>query len=154
MGKIWYVVVPNVAKRPRNISNPDGLSSPLKYLLAIKTNPSSLILAYPKMVRSSNCHFYNWRYLYLWLSSHPHTHSLSRSLCCLTHSPPLSVSYKYDDCACFFIFNILTINYTIIQKFVTLVGKLGCLIVRHVLKTDILLPSANVCLLFHTVAAF
>jgi hypothetical protein len=59
MGKIQYVVVPNVAMRPRNISNPDGLSLPLKYLLAIKTNLSIVILAYPKMVCSSNGHFYN-----------------------------------------------------------------------------------------------
>ncbi len=80
MGKIQYVIVPNVAKRPRNISNPDGLSLPLKYLLAIKTNLSILILAYPKMVCSSNGHFYNWHYPYLWLSTHPHTHTLSLSL--------------------------------------------------------------------------
>jgi hypothetical protein len=32
----------------KNISNPDAISLSLKYLLAIKTNPSSLILAYPK----------------------------------------------------------------------------------------------------------
>jgi len=31
-------------------------SLPLKYLLAIKVNPSKLILAYPKMVCSSNGH--------------------------------------------------------------------------------------------------
>ncbi len=59
MGKIQYVVVPNVAHRPRNILNPDGLSLPLKYLLAIKTNPSILILAYPKIFCSSNGRFYN-----------------------------------------------------------------------------------------------
>jgi hypothetical protein len=33
---------------PENISNPDVLCLSLKYLLAIKTNPSILILAYPK----------------------------------------------------------------------------------------------------------
>jgi hypothetical protein len=48
VGKIQYVVLPNVTKRSRNISNPDGLSLSLKYLLAIKTNPPILILAYPK----------------------------------------------------------------------------------------------------------
>jgi len=47
-GKDRYVEVPNVTKRPRKISNPDGLSLSLKYLLAIKMNLSILILAYPK----------------------------------------------------------------------------------------------------------
>jgi hypothetical protein len=47
MAKIQYVIIPNVAKIPRNISNPDGLSSPLLYFLAIKTNTSILLLAYP-----------------------------------------------------------------------------------------------------------
>jgi hypothetical protein len=59
MGKIRYAIVPNVAKLPRNISNPDGLSSKPKYFLAIRTNTSILLLAYPKLVCSSNGHLYN-----------------------------------------------------------------------------------------------
>jgi hypothetical protein len=103
VGKIRYVVVPNVAKHPRNFSNPDGLSLSLKYLLAIKTNPSILILAYPE-----------WSVLPTDTTSicgYPHTLTLplSLSLRCLAHSPLLSISYKYDDCM-FSIIKILTIN--------------------------------------------
>jgi hypothetical protein len=86
---------------PENISNPDGLSLSLKYLLAIKTNPSILILYYPEWsilptaifttdVTSIICG-------YLCTLTLP----LSGSLRCLALSPLLSVSYKYDNCACF-----------------------------------------------------
>ncbi len=40
-----YQMSPSI---PENISNPDGLSLLLKYVPAIKANPSILILAYPK----------------------------------------------------------------------------------------------------------
>jgi hypothetical protein len=106
---------------PRIFSNPDELSLPLKYLLAIKTNPSILILAYPK-----------WSILLTAIFTtdvtsicgYPHTltHYISLSLRCLAHSPLLSFSYKYDDCVCFLIINILTIN--ICGQSVVLLGDL------------------------------
>jgi len=86
MGKMRYIVVPNVPKHPRNISNPDVLPSPLKYLLAIKTNLSISILAYPKWSvlptavfttdATSICGY-----------SPTHTHSLSVSLLSCTLAP-------------------------------------------------------------------
>ena len=64
---------------PKYSCNPDELSLPLKYLLQLKLNPSTLILAYPKMVCSSNGHFYDRRYLTLQLFAHSHTLSLCLS---------------------------------------------------------------------------
>ncbi len=81
---------------------PDKQSLTLKYFLAIKVNPSKLSLAYPKLVHSSNGHFYNRRYLNLRLPAHSHTHTLS--LHCPVHLPLFSISYKYDDCVYFGLF--------------------------------------------------
>jgi hypothetical protein len=77
--------------------NPEELSLPLKYLLAIKVNLSVLNPSLFQLVHSSNSHFYDRRQLYLWLSGYPCTLTLSLSLRCLAHSSLLSVSYKYDD---------------------------------------------------------
>jgi hypothetical protein len=94
VGKInilLYEISPSVSEY---IANPDGLSLILKYLPAIKTNPSILILAYPKWSvppmaifttdATSICAIHT-PYLSL---------SLSLSLPCLAHSPLLSVSYR------------------------------------------------------------
>jgi hypothetical protein len=85
---------------PENISNPDGLSLSLKYLLAIKINPSILILAYPEWSVLPTAVFTTDATS---ICGYPRTLTLplSQSLCCLAHSPLLSVSFKYDDCACF-----------------------------------------------------
>ncbi len=104
MGKINMLSYQMRSSALKYSYNPDKQSLPLKYFLAIKVNPSKLSLASPKLVRSSNSHFYDRQYLNLQLLTHSHTLSLSLSLHCPVHLKLLSVSYKYDDCVYFGLF--------------------------------------------------
>jgi len=85
MGKInllSYQMWPSV---PEYSYNPEELSLPLKYLLAIKVNLSILNPSLFQLVRSSNGHFYDRRQLYLQLSGYSCT--LTLSLCLSTVLP-------------------------------------------------------------------
>ncbi len=95
VGKIRYVVVPNVFKCPKTICNPANLSLLLKWFSEIKIIfyfnpiliPNGLLLQrlflQPKLPHLAAT-------LPLW-------HTLSLSLQCLALFPVLSVSYKYDN---------------------------------------------------------
>ncbi len=104
MGKInmcLYQMLPSILE---NIYNPDGLSLLLKYLPTIKTNPFILILAYPEWsVLPTAIFTTNATSICSYLHTLTHTLSLSRSLHCLAHFPLLSLLYKYDNCACFWL---------------------------------------------------
>ncbi len=88
--------------------NADKQSLPLKCILVFKVNLSKLSLAYPKMVCSSNGHFYDRPYLNLRLFPHPHTLSLSLCLSAVLYTRPFflfhinmmtvcSLDYSYFD---------------------------------------------------------
>jgi hypothetical protein len=88
---------------------PDKQSLPLKYFLAIKVNLYKLSLAYPKLVRFSNGHFYDRRYLNLRLPAHSHTHSFSVSPLSCTLAPSFCFISIWRLCV-FWIIHILIIN--------------------------------------------
>ncbi len=82
MGKIDMLSYQMSSSTLKYSYNPDKQSLPLQYFLAIKVNLSKLSLASPKLVHSSNSHFYDRQYLNLQLPVH--SQKLSLSLCLST----------------------------------------------------------------------